>query len=386
MNGPVLSIVILAIATVLISGVMIYYRIPQVYAQEEDTGVQTIYFSQTRGVAQENGFPVAGTVNCPDGTVEEGVIFDFLAFKAPHSSVNGTWTAGRFLFPELDLGTLTYLSLNGDTFEVRGNLTTRHHQDTRTDQTAIMCKGTPINNNTSVTITGECGVTGDINFVAGNGITGKFSGKTTCNNGDTIKQATLTVTSQELGLHEGTIHSTGMWITIRNEAGMLLASGFTPLKFIGNTSTIYNVTASEYAGIKFVIWGDDHPRWGGLGPRGDSRLVIPSSDTTINAIYQPEFSLVKGFTALSNPEDLVSTSLTVKAASLENNQTLSMWTIIRKPPNEQPSESNQRSFTVYMHDYRNYIFDHWSDNGSTDRIRTLIIGESKTITAYYRTG
>lgn len=49
MNGPVLSIVILAIATVLISGVMIYYRIPQVYAQEEDTGVQTIYFSQTRG-------------------------------------------------------------------------------------------------------------------------------------------------------------------------------------------------------------------------------------------------------------------------------------------------------------------------------------------------
>ena len=31
------------------------------------------------------------------------------------------------------------------------------------------------------------------------------------------------------------------------------------------------------------------------------------------------------------------------------------------------------------------VFDHWSDDETADRIRTLTIGEATTITAHYRT-
>jgi hypothetical protein len=43
------------------------------------------------------------------------------------------------------------------------------------------------------------------------------------------------------------------------------------------------------------------------------------------------------------------------------------------------------TYTVYIHNYKDRVFDHWED-GSTSRIRTLAIGEDTTITAYYQTG
>lgn len=58
-----------------------------------------------------------------------------------------------------------------------------------------------------------------------------------------------------------------------------------------------------------------------------------------------------------------------------------MWTII----DPQPADSSGTTYKVYASNYQNLVFDHWSDNGSTDRIRTITIGEAATITAYYKT-
>lgn len=43
------------------------------------------------------------------------------------------------------------------------------------------------------------------------------------------------------------------------------------------------------------------------------------------------------------------------------------------------------TYKVYASNYKDRVFDHWED-GSTERIRTLTIGEATTITAYYKTG
>jgi hypothetical protein len=61
-----------------------------------------------------------------------------------------------------------------------------------------------------------------------------------------------------------------------------------------------------------------------------------------------------------------------------------MWTIISP---HKSSEHGTATYRVYAtNGYQNLKFDHWADNGSTDRIRTLTIEENTTITAYYRMG
>jgi hypothetical protein len=43
------------------------------------------------------------------------------------------------------------------------------------------------------------------------------------------------------------------------------------------------------------------------------------------------------------------------------------------------------TYTVYISNYKDRVFDHWEDR-STSRVRTLTIEEAATITAYYKTG
>jgi hypothetical protein len=47
--------------------------------------------------------------------------------------------------------------------------------------------------------------------------------------------------------------------------------------------------------------------------------------------------------------------------------------------------NNGQSYAVHVEDYGNYIFDHWSDTGSTNATRTISISSDDAITAVYKT-
>jgi Tol biopolymer transport system component len=165
----------------------------------------------------------------------------------------------------------------------------------------------------------------------------------------------------------------GMWATIRTPDGTMLKSGFTPLTFIGNPGIEYKVSVANYDGKTFEHWQDDEST-------SKSRVITLTSDTTLTAIYNSA-GTVRGFTSLD-----VSSGrhvLTVNAVSLDDGRTLHMWTVVTSF--HSTYEGGPERHIVYMHNYKDIVFDHWED-GSTDSIRTLDLNGSKEITAYYHTG
>ena len=60
-----------------------------------------------------------------------------------------------------------------------------------------------------------------------------------------------------------------------------------------------------------------------------------------------------------------------------------MWTVIDP---QSRGASWTMTYKVYADNYQSTVLDHWSDDGSTDRIRTVTITNATMITAYYRTG
>jgi hypothetical protein len=166
----------------------------------------------------------------------------------------------------------------------------------------------------------------------------------------------------------------GVWTVIRHATdGTVVQTGFTPLTFNGDSGIEYKVSVANYDGKIFHSWED--------GIAKSSRMINLASDTTITATYDTGDSL-RGFTSLTYAGTEEQPDLTVNAVSLDGNKTLHMWTVI----DPQTTDAPITTYKVYASNYQNIVFDHWSDDGSADRIRTLTIGEPKTITAYYRTG
>ena len=178
----------------------------------------------------------------------------------------------------------------------------------------------------------------------------------------------------------------GVWTTIRSADGTLLKSGFTPLSFAGNMGISYKVMVANYDGKVFEHWNDAATIYG-ENITSNIRTIQLNASTTLNAVYNVGDSL-RGFTPLTfaGPDhQQQQTSLTVNALSLANNQTLHMSMIIDPQQSTNSSGTTTTTYKVYAtNGYQNLVFDHWSDNGSTDRIRTLIVAKDTTITAYYR--
>lgn len=209
-------------------------------------------------------------------------------------------------------------------------------------------------------------------------------------------QVTLTVDSADLSGNS----ITGMLAKISDARnGTLLKSGFTPLTFIGSGSAEYKVQVANYDGRVFKQWKD--------GSKEKMRLVtLPSNSNgvTITATYDPSNSQ-RGFTPLTYTDTgkiKVQQHLTVQAISIEGNVTLHMWAIIdpqlkANSNQEQMSQSSSggsnvngmtgttsTTYRIYAHNYKDIIFDHWSDNGSKDRIRDITIAKDVIIYAYYK--
>lgn len=72
--------------------------------------------------------------------------------------------------------------------------------------------------------------------------------------------------------------------------------------------------------------------------------------------------------------------IAMNAAAIDDgNRTLHMWMVI----DHQSSDAAGTIYKVYAGNYRDIVFDRWS-NGNADRIRTLTIAEATTLTAYYK--
>ncbi len=349
---------------------------------QQEAGVQSVYFVQEMTGQLGFGHSATGLVECPDGSTQGGfILFDFRAFKpAGDENVTGSWAAQIFELFRLDEGSLTELSVDENGFEAKGSMeggfitSTTSGDKTATGETTIMCEGTPIDEDTTVTISGQCGQDVDMSFEASNGITGTFVGDTTCTTGDTSEPVTITFTSQE-----GPSSIEGMWVSIYADDGSLLTSGFTPLTFNGSSSTMYRVAAADYAGLEHLSWNTGQPNWDG-NSEDETRAIITSSDMNITANYLAEVFLVMGYTELTNNAIHDAPELTVRAALSDTSEPLSMWTIIQAIEGSQ----GQQTYRVHTHNYQDLVFDHWED-GSTNMVRDITIGDNTTITAYYNT-
>jgi dipeptidyl aminopeptidase/acylaminoacyl peptidase len=188
------------------------------------------------------------------------------------------------------------------------------------------------------------------------------------------KQSTLTINSVDLS--GNTISEA--WTAIRNATnGMVIDTGFTPLTFIGDSSSEYKVSVANYDGRIFSSWKDD------AAITSNSRVISLASDIELTATFDLGDSL-RGFTSFTYAgTEEQQHDLTVNAFSLDDNRTLHMWTIV--DPQSSDALAGTTTYKVYASNYKDRVFDHWED-GSTDRIRTVTIDGATTITAYYKTG
>jgi TolB protein len=167
----------------------------------------------------------------------------------------------------------------------------------------------------------------------------------------------------------------GVWTELLTPDGsIVIKSGFTPLTMPDLAEgDRFKVKMSNYDGEVFQHWQDNNSTDG-------SRIVNLSADTNLTAVYDTGDSL-RGFTLLTYTGTKEQPDLTVNALTTDGNKTLHMWTII----DPESTNASGTTYKVYAtNGYQNLIFDHWSDNGSTDRVRTLTIDKATTITAYYK--
>lgn len=100
----------------------------------------------------------------------------------------------------------------------------------------------------------------------------------------------------------------------------------------------------------------------------------------ITANYLAEVFLAMGYTELTNNAIHEAPELTVRADLSDTSEPLSMWTIIQAIEGSQ----GQQTYRVHTHNYQDLVFDHWED-GSTNMVGDITIGDNTTITAYYNT-
>lgn len=163
---------------------------------------------------------------------------------------------------------------------------------------------------------------------------------------------------------------TGYYAVI-SSAGSVVQTGFTPLVFQGQLGTTYQMQVQDYGNFVFDHWED--------GSIERTRTVSFDSDTILTAYYVD----------ISAPSDGV---VTIKAASLDGQQQLHMWTVVQQGTSAVQSGFTPMrlqldpatSYSVTVSDYQNLVFDHWED-GSTERTRVFTPSTGITMTAYYAT-
>lgn len=157
----------------------------------------------------------------------------------------------------------------------------------------------------------------------------------------------------------------GLWTTVASN-GNIVATGYTPLTFAGNTGAQYTVTVSNYGQYTFSHWEN--------GNTDPSRTVVLTQSMTLIASYS------------------TSVSISVQSINLSGSAFSGMWTTVSDGGNTVASGFTPMSFvgssgstyTVCVANYQNYVFDHW-DNLSTNPCRVVTLTQSVSWNATYYT-
>ena len=163
-----------------------------------------------------------------------------------------------------------------------------------------------------------------------------------------------------------------------------LLAGVTPLVFEGRVAETYVVTATDFNELVFDHWED--------GTTNKTRIVsMPGGGASVYLTAYYRFEAAASSSPLAE--------VTIDTYTLDGTEIRGLWSTITPFDKESslgrytPATFTEKSgveHTVSAEDSsdRIYIFDHWGDNGSTDRIRKVtphLGDEDVTLTAYYRT-
>jgi len=177
------------------------------------------------------------------------------------------------------------------------------------------------------------------------------------------------------------------YYTVVSQGSTTVKTGFTPLSATLAAGT-YDVTVGDYGGYYFNHWSD------GTTTRDHAATVGSSGTVTLTAVYsttaQPPPSspppsspppsqpsiIVKSVDSSSNPLSGYYTTLSQNGATLSTAFTPATFAV-----------TAGQQYTIEVQDYGNYHFDHWADNDSTNRDRTVTAtNSSMTLTAVYTSG
>ncbi|MDG6996406.1 MAG: YncE family protein, partial [Nitrososphaerota archaeon] len=121
---------------------------------------------------------------------------------------------------------------------------------------------------------------------------------------------------------------------------------------------------------------------------GISSIEGVAVDSTTNMIYIANAATL----VVINGGAPVTSTLTVQTIDTNGDQIPGYYTVLFE--SGQPVTTgfspmtfvlnNGESYAVQVQNYGNYVFDYWSDNGSTNQTRTISIASDTTLTAVYR--
>jgi len=181
----------------------------------------------------------------------------------------------------------------------------------------------------------------------------------------------VTVATQD----SGGASISGFYISVLNQGGKAVASGFSTASFRVNNSQPYTVVVQDFGNYFFDHWLD-------TGSTNRYRSITITTNTTITAVYTNANSPPPGYSSISvktvnsagAPLNGYLTTLSQNGTVISQYFSPSIFTV-----------ANGQTYQVSVADYQGETFSHWSD-GTTSRVYTVIIGGTSTavnLTAVY---
>jgi subtilisin len=193
----------------------------------------------------------------------------------------------------------------------------------------------------------------------------------------------------------------GYYVTL-SQGGNIIASGFTPARFTILAGEEYQVSVQDYGSYFFNKW---------LLPDGGTaseRTVIVSGggDVEAEATNSSSITLTAAYDNSNNntpspqppPSEGQSSSSMVSVITEDGQGNLisgyytTLWhegSLVNRTfsPATFTVNDDGLEYQIAVADYGNYVFDHWKENDSTERLHTVVIsgnGTSSYLTAVYR--
>jgi hypothetical protein len=190
----------------------------------------------------------------------------------------------------------------------------------------------------------------------------------------------LTIVTQDSGGSQ----ISGYYTTLMQN-GNFIAAGFSPATFSVAAGQSYVVSVQDYGSYVFDHWQD-------TGSKVRDRDISISSASQIMAVYKNVNDPGPTPSPTPPPSDGGQSKLAVRSQDSAGNRIDGYYTTLSQGGSVIKADftvasftlDNGQPYTVTVHDYGQYAFDHWSDTGSKTKGRAITISQDTSITAVYR--